>query len=87
MRKLIVELPDEVHGELKKKAAADQKTLKDIITILIYEYMSAPKKQVPIKKTGLCGIWDDERPAEEIIEDIKARRRWFARREKLVITS
>lgn len=80
MGKLIVELPDEVHGELKKKAAADRKTLKDIISGLIHEYLYAPKKHVPtIKKTGLCGGWSDERTADEIIKDIKTHRRWFTR--------
>jgi len=80
MGKLIVELPDEVHGELKKKAATDHKTLKDIITGLIHEYLSAQEKQLSAKKTNLCGSWDDERTAKEIIEDIKAHRRWFARK-------
>lgn len=80
MGKLIVELPDEIHGELKKKAAVNHKTLKDIITGLIREYLHAPEKQIPAKKkTGLCGSWDDERTADEIIKDIKSHRKWFAR--------
>jgi hypothetical protein len=81
MGKLIVELPDEMHGELKKKAAINHKTLKDIITELIHGYLYAPDKQVPTKKkTGLCGGWDDERTAEEIIRDIKTHRGWFTKR-------
>lgn len=32
----------------------------------------APKKE--IKKSGLCGIWVDDRSAEEIIEDMHAHR-------------
>ena len=80
MGKLIVELPDETHRELKKKAATDHKTLKDIITGLIDKYLFAPEKQVTAKKkSGLCGKWDDERTAEEIIKDIKAHRKWFAK--------
>lgn len=81
MGKLIVELPDEIHGELKKKAAINHKTLKDIITGLINEYLYTPGRQAPAKRrTGLCGSWDDERPADEIIRDIKTHRRWFAKR-------
>ncbi len=81
MGKLIVELPDEIHGELKKKAAVNHKTLKDIITGLINEYLYTQGRQSPAKsKTGLCGRWDDERTADEIIRDIKTRRRWFTRR-------
>src|SRR5208282_765592 len=44
MGKLIVELPGDVHRELKKKAAANNMTLKDIITELIHEYLSATEK-------------------------------------------
>jgi hypothetical protein len=81
MGKLIVELPDEIHGELKKKAAVNHKTLKDIITELIHEYLYTHEKHVPTKKmTGLCGSWDDERTAEEIIRDIKTHRKWFTKR-------
>ncbi|MFH0933048.1 MAG: hypothetical protein V1832_01865 [Nitrospirota bacterium] len=81
MGKLIVELPDEIHGELKKKAAINHKTLKDIITELIHEYLYRPEKDIPAKKkTGLCGGWDDERTAEEIIRDIKTHRGWFTKR-------
>jgi hypothetical protein len=77
--KLIVELPDEIHGELKKRAAVDHKTLKNIVTELIHEYLYTPEKHVSTtkKKTGLCGSWDDKRTAEEIIKDIKTRRKWF----------
>lgn len=80
MGKLIVELPEELHGELKKKAAADHKTLKDIVTGLVNNYLSAPEKEAPARKeTGLCGSWDDERAAGEIIMDLKSHRRWFAK--------
>lgn len=80
MGKLIVELPDDIHGELKKKAATDHKTLKDIITGLIDEYLFAPEKQAAAKKkSGLCGKWDDERTADEIIKDIKSHRKWLTR--------
>ncbi len=79
MGKLIVELPDEIHGELKKKAAISHKTLKNIITGLIHQYLSASEKKAAKNKTGLCGRWEDERTADEIIKDIKAHRKWFVR--------
>ena len=51
------------------------KTLKDIVGV-IWEYLCRPLKQVLLeKKTGLCGSWDDEKTAEEIIRDIKTHRR------------
>ncbi|OGW32890.1 MAG: hypothetical protein A2X59_03390 [Nitrospirae bacterium GWC2_42_7] len=81
MGKLIVELPDEIHGELRKKAAINHKTLKDIITGLIHEYLYVQEKHLPAeKKTGLCGKWDDEKTADEIIKDIKTHRKWFEKR-------
>ena len=76
MGKLIVELPDEIHGELKKRAAVDHKTLKNIVTELIHEYLYTPEKHVSTKKkTCLCGSWDDKITAEEIIKDIKTHRK------------
>lgn len=79
MGKLIVELSDEVHRELKKKAADNHKTIKDIITGLVDKYLHIAEKQMAAKETRLCGAWDDERTAEEIIKDIKAHRKWFAK--------
>jgi len=83
MGKLIVELSDEIHGELKKKATIHHKTLKEVITDLVNKYLSGMNEQTKIiKETGLCGSWEDERPADEIIKDIKAHRKWFARNNK-----
>ncbi|MFZ3136470.1 MAG: hypothetical protein WA126_03650 [Thermodesulfovibrionales bacterium] len=80
MGKLIVELSDEIHGELKKKATIHHKTLKEVITDLVNKYLSGMNEQTKtIKETGLCGSWEDERPADEIIKDIKAHRKWFVR--------
>ncbi|MBI4688558.1 MAG: hypothetical protein HY756_12435 [Nitrospirae bacterium] len=80
MGKLIVELPNEVHRELKKKAADRHKTIKDIITCLVGNYLHTEERQeAVIKKTSLCGKWSDEKTADEIIRDIKTHRRWFAK--------
>jgi len=80
MGKLIVELPDEIHGELKRKATTDNKTLKEVVTNLIKKYLSGVQEQSKKKeKTGLCGSWEDERSAEKIIRDIKTHRKWFDR--------
>jgi hypothetical protein len=38
--KLIVELPDHLHGELKKKATIQQRTLKSVITEFVMKYLS-----------------------------------------------
>jgi len=76
MGKLIVELPDELHGRLKKKATVERRTLKDVVTTMILEYLSEKEKKQHLKETGLCGKWEDERTAGEIIKDIRVHRRW-----------
>lgn len=83
MGKLIVEIPDEIHGELKRKALSDQKTLKEIITRLIQDYLSGTIKKSSAKKsTGFCGKWEDQRSAKEIIADIKTHRQWSTKTRK-----
>jgi hypothetical protein len=80
MGKLIVELPEEVHMELKKKAADRHKTIKNIITGLVEDYLRKEETQKAVaRKTGLCGKWSSEKTADEIIKDIKAHRQWFAK--------
>lgn len=81
MGKLMVELPDSLHGELKKKAAAGHTTLKTVITGLITDYLAAPEKpHAEVKSTGLCGAWEDDRPADKIVRDIRGKRAWYTRR-------
>lgn len=79
MGKLIVELPDKIHSELKKKATLHNQTIKDIVTDLLEDYLSKSEEKKEIKETGLCGRWADIRTAEAIIEDIKMHRKWFGR--------
>ncbi len=79
MGKLIVELPDEVHRELKKKAALRHQTIKNIVTDLLEDYLSKSDEKKEIKETGLCGRWEDKRTAEAIIEDIIVHRKWFGK--------
>jgi hypothetical protein len=38
------------------------------------------KAAADTERTGLCGVWKDERPAEEIIADITAHRSGYGRR-------
>ncbi len=84
MGKLIVELPDEIHKELKKKVTLHHRTIKEVVTDLVEGYLSRAEEKKEIKETGLCGAWEDTRKAEAIIADIKTRRKWFARRRKEV---
>lgn len=80
MGKLIVELPEETHKELKKKAIMHHRTLKEVVTDLVEEYLSEDKGEKNLKETGLCGKWEDTRTPEAIIAEIKRHRNWFEKR-------
>ncbi len=81
MAKLIVELPEEVHKELKKKATHEHRTIKDVVTDLVEDYLSPRGEDTgKARGTGFCGRWENTRTAEEIITDIKSHRKWFGRR-------
>ena len=81
MAKLIVELPDELHRALKGKAAEQQRTLKEIVTAMVREYVHEAYDGGGLARegTGLCGSWSDARSTEEIVADIRAHRRWSSR--------
>lgn len=77
MAKLIVELSEELHKELKKSATLNHRTIKDVVTDLVEEYISRGERKEDLEETGLCGKWEDTRSAEEIIADIKTHRNWM----------
>ncbi len=77
MAKLIVELPDEIHRDLKKTVMLRHQTIREVVMALVSEYLLSTKQKKKIKETGLCGKWEDKRDAESIISDIKAHRTWF----------
>jgi plasmid stability protein len=79
MGKLIVELPEEIHKELKKKATLHHRTIKEVVTDLVEEYLSHREEKKNLKETGLCGEWEDKRSADAIIADIKSNRNWFGK--------
>jgi hypothetical protein len=41
---------------------------------------SGRKTVADVARTGFCGIWKDDRPADEIIADITAHRSGYGRR-------
>ena len=77
MGKLIVELSEELHKELKKAAAMNHRTIKDVVTHLVEDYLSRGEENQDLEETGLCGKWEDTRTPDEIIADIKAYRHWL----------
>lgn len=81
MGKLIVEISDELHDNLKKTAALNGITIKEITIALLDNFLK--KQKLPHSSiTGFCGKWQDERTAEQIIKDIKAHRKWMISQSK-----
>lgn len=78
MSKLIVELSPELHDGLKKRSAMMGKTLKEIVTGLVENFLAKSGAEAA-KETGFCGAWKDSRGAASIVRDIKSRRNWFKR--------
>ena len=82
MSKLIVEIPDQMHSQLRKAAALSDRTLREILMDLLQDYLARQRDAKSLKDTGLCGKWVDDRSADEIIRDIKQHRSWFAKGKK-----
>ena len=79
MGKLIVELPDELHLQLKQQAATDRKTIKVIVVSLLDHYLRHPVIRSSKRATGLCGAWKDRRSADELLRELRAGRRLWMR--------
>ena len=77
MAKLIVELPDIVHQDLKRSALQQHRTIKELVSSLVLDFLSKKQDHAKPQETGLCGKWQDSRTSEEIVADIKANRKWM----------
>jgi len=73
--KVILKEIRELPGEALPQVLKILRSIKEAVAI---GHLPAEKKR---KASGLCGIWVDERTAEEIIEDIRKNRIGFSGRE------
>lgn len=80
MGKLIVELPEEIHKDLKKAVTLRHRTIKEVVTELVEGFLSQGGEKKKLKETGLCGKWEDARTPDAIIADIKSHRRWLGKK-------
>jgi plasmid stability protein len=76
MAKLIVELPEELHQQLKRSAAAEHRTMKTTVTVLLQQYLHGIRQEPVRKATGFCGAWAGRESAETLLAEVKAARRW-----------
>ena len=73
-------IQDELYDEIKKLASAENRSVSQQVLFLIKEYLTRRKYLKTLKSPAqvlleLCGSWDDERQAEEIIAEIKGGRK------------
>lgn len=73
-------IKDELYAEIKKLAAAENRSIGQEILFLVKDYL-ARKNHLRTRKTPaqvlleLSGSWEDDRKAEEIIADIRSHRK------------
>jgi hypothetical protein len=71
---------DELYAEIKKLAAAENRSVSQQVLFLIKEYL-ARKRYLGVRKTpaqvllDLSGSWEDDREAQQIIDDIRQARK------------
>jgi hypothetical protein len=73
--KVILKEIRELPGEALPQVLKILRSIKETVAI---GHLPVGKKR---KSSGLCGIWVDDRTAEEIIEDIRKNRTGFGGRE------
>ena len=73
-------IKDELYAEIKKLAAAENRSISQEILFLVKDYL-ARRHYLRTRKTPaqvlleLSGSWEDDRKAEQIIADIRTHRK------------
>ena len=80
-------IDEETYVYIKKMAAAENRSVSQQILFLVKKYLAArggrhPEKTAAQTLLELSGSWDDDRPAEAIISEIKMGRRNMKARSK-----
>jgi hypothetical protein len=72
-------IQDELYEEIKKLAAAENRSISQQVLFLLKQYLAQTKRlstpETPAQVLlALSGSWQDDRPAEEIITEIRESR-------------
>ncbi len=72
-------IQDEFYAEIKEMASAENRSVSQQILFLVKEYLAKKTHYQTLKTPAqilleLSGSWEDDRDAEQIINDIKAGR-------------
>ena len=66
-------MDDRLYEALGRRAAMDNRSISQEVVMIVKEYLSAPDARHKRKTESfleLAGSWQDERPAEEIIQEL-----------------
>jgi len=72
------DIDDRLYSSLKELAKSENRSLSQEIISILEKYMSNPmlfKNNSTKEFLSLSGSWDDDRTADEIIDDVKKSRR------------
>ena len=83
----IKNIQDELYEEIKKLAAAENRSVSQQVLFLVKEYLAKRKHFAATKSPAqvlleLSGSWEDDKNAERIVKEIKSARKSSRKLEK-----
>ncbi|MGB7064629.1 MAG: hypothetical protein WBF55_05715 [Syntrophobacteria bacterium] len=83
----IKNIRDDLYEEIKKLAAAENRSVSQQVLFLVKEYLAKRKHLTAAKSPAqvlleLSGSWEDDRNAEQIVREIKSARKSSRKLEK-----
>lgn len=71
-------IDDRLYGALRARASMDNRSISQEVIAIVREYLARPSQDTRKANEAfleLVGTWQDDRSAEEIIDDIRGSRR------------
>ena len=83
----IKNIRDDLYEEIKKLAAAENRSVSQQVLFLVKEYLAKRKHLTAAKSPAqvlleLSGSWEDDKNAEQIVKEIKSARKSSRKLEK-----
>jgi hypothetical protein len=83
----IKNIQDDLYEEIKKLASAENRSISQQVLFLVKEYLAKRKHLSAAKSPAqvlleLSGSWEDDKNAEQIVEEIKSARKSSRKLEK-----
>ena len=83
----IKNIQDELYEEIKKLAAAENRSISQQVLFLVKEYLAKRKHLTAAKSPAqvlleLSGSWEDDKSAQQLVKEIKSARKSSRKLEK-----